>query len=52
MLLKNKFRGTMLGVLVGDCLGSPYEGLQTISARKKVFLRRKLDKLWYTQFRG
>lgn len=25
-LLKSKFRGCMLGTLVGDCLGSPFEG--------------------------
>ncbi|XP_011858883.1 PREDICTED: poly(ADP-ribose) glycohydrolase ARH3-like isoform X2 [Vollenhovia emeryi] len=35
MLLKNKFRGTMLGVLVGDCLGGPCEGLKVMSARRK-----------------
>ncbi|XP_071574162.1 ADP-ribosylhydrolase ARH3 isoform X1 [Temnothorax nylanderi] len=51
MLLKNKFRGTMLGVLVGDCLGSPYEGLTTISRHRKVLLQRRLNKLWNTKFR-
>ncbi|XP_011704255.1 PREDICTED: poly(ADP-ribose) glycohydrolase ARH3-like [Wasmannia auropunctata] len=50
MLLKNKFRGTMLGVLVGDCLGSPWEG-STMSGRKKIFLQKTLDKLWDTKFR-
>ncbi|XP_018362694.1 PREDICTED: poly(ADP-ribose) glycohydrolase ARH3-like isoform X4 [Trachymyrmex cornetzi] len=51
VLLKNKFRGTMLGVLVGDCLGSPYEGLKTISAQKKSDLQRRLNQLWDTKFR-
>ncbi|KAG5336629.1 ARHL2 glycohydrolase, partial [Acromyrmex charruanus] len=51
VLLKNKFRGTMLGVLVGDCLGSPYEGLKTISIQKKRNLQRRLNQLWDTKFR-
>ncbi|KAL6267129.1 hypothetical protein P5V15_000208 [Pogonomyrmex californicus] len=50
-LLKNKFRGTMLGVLIGDCLGSPYEGLEKLSRLKKTVLQRKHDKLWKTKFR-
>ncbi|EFN64043.1 Poly(ADP-ribose) glycohydrolase ARH3 [Camponotus floridanus] len=44
-LLKSKFRGTMLGVLVGDILGKPYEGETIISDRKKIDLQRKLDNL-------
>jgi len=51
-LLKNKFRGTILGVLVGDCLGSPYEGLKTISAKKKSNLQQRLNQLWNVKFRG
>ncbi|KAL6440681.1 hypothetical protein ACFW04_003273 [Cataglyphis niger] len=50
-LLKSKFRGTMLGVLVGDILGSPYEGKKVISARKKIYLQRRLDMLEGTKFR-
>ncbi|XP_012054528.1 PREDICTED: poly(ADP-ribose) glycohydrolase ARH3-like [Atta cephalotes] len=50
-LLKNKFRGTILGVLVGDCLGSPYEGLKTISAQKKSNLQQRLNQLWDVKFR-
>ncbi|XP_029661700.1 ADP-ribose glycohydrolase ARH3-like [Formica exsecta] len=50
-LLKSKFRGTMLGVLVGDILGSPYEGKKVISARKKIFLQQRLDTLEGTKFR-
>lgn len=51
MLLKSKFRGTMLGVLVGDCLGAPYEGLQKLSDQKKACLHKDLNKLWDTKFR-
>ncbi|CAL1675890.1 unnamed protein product [Lasius platythorax] len=50
-LLKSKFRGTMLGVLVGDILGSPYEGKKVVSARKKIYLQRRLDALEGTKFR-
>ncbi|XP_072754708.1 ADP-ribosylhydrolase ARH3 [Anoplolepis gracilipes] len=50
-LLKSKFRGTMLGVLVGDILGSPYEGKKVVSARKKIYLQRRLDTLEGTRFR-
>ncbi|EFN69445.1 Poly(ADP-ribose) glycohydrolase ARH3 [Camponotus floridanus] len=50
-LLKSKFRGTMLGVLVGDVLGSPYEGKKVISCRKKIYLQRRLDTLEGTKFR-
>ncbi|XP_011858880.1 PREDICTED: poly(ADP-ribose) glycohydrolase ARH3-like isoform X1 [Vollenhovia emeryi] len=51
MLLKNKFRGTMLGVLVGDCLGGPCEGLKVMSARRKVELQEWQEKLWNRKFR-
>jgi len=51
MLLKNKFRGTMLGVLIGDCLGSPYEGLAVVSNCKRLALQRRLDTLWNIKFR-
>ncbi|XP_029170756.1 ADP-ribose glycohydrolase ARH3-like [Nylanderia fulva] len=50
-LLKSKFRGAMLGVLVGDILGSPYEGKKVVSARKKIALQRRLDALEGTRFR-
>ncbi|GAB1866309.1 ADP-ribosylhydrolase ARH3 [Camponotus japonicus] len=50
-LLKSKFRGTMLGVLVGDILGSPYEGKKVVSCRKKIYLQRRLDTLEGTKFR-
>lgn len=50
-LLKSKFRGAMLGVLVGDILGSPYEGKKVVSARKKIYLQRRLDTLEKIRFR-
>lgn len=51
-LLKSKFRGSMLGALVGDCLGSPYEGEESLSPGMKIVLQQALDKLEGTKFRG
>ncbi|XP_066590261.1 ADP-ribosylhydrolase ARH3-like [Prorops nasuta] len=44
-LIRSKFRGTMLGVLAGDCLGSPYEGDSPLSTGEKLVLQKSLDKL-------
>ncbi|XP_025269093.1 poly(ADP-ribose) glycohydrolase ARH3-like isoform X2 [Camponotus floridanus] len=44
-LLKNKFRGTMLGVLVGDVLGHSFKNKEVLSSRKKIYLQQKLDML-------
>ncbi|XP_025269136.1 poly(ADP-ribose) glycohydrolase ARH3-like [Camponotus floridanus] len=41
-LLKSKFRGTILGVLVGDILGKPF-GFREVTGRKKIYLQQKLD---------
>ncbi|XP_075223533.1 ADP-ribosylhydrolase ARH3-like isoform X2 [Lycorma delicatula] len=41
-LLANKFRGCLVGALLGDCLGAPYEGEYNIS---KVVLQKYFDKL-------
>lgn len=45
MLLRSKFRGSMLGALIGDCLGSPYENEKVLSTSMKKILQRSLDKL-------
>ncbi|XP_076624159.1 ADP-ribosylhydrolase ARH3 isoform X1 [Colletes latitarsis] len=45
LLLRSKFRGAMLGVLMGDCLGSPYEAEETCTKGIKLVLQRSLDKL-------
>ncbi|KFB42807.1 AGAP002530-PA-like protein [Anopheles sinensis] len=39
-----KFRGTLLGALVGDCCGAPFEG-QLMDSGSKLILRKNLDKL-------
>ncbi|KAK2588728.1 hypothetical protein KPH14_001616 [Odynerus spinipes] len=44
-LLKSKFRGSMLGVLTGDCLGSPYENEDLLTNGMKLVLQKSLDKL-------
>ncbi|XP_014261834.1 poly(ADP-ribose) glycohydrolase ARH3-like isoform X2 [Cimex lectularius] len=38
----SKFRGCMLGALLGDCLGSPYENEESVS---KVVLQKYFDKM-------
>ncbi|XP_014215558.1 poly(ADP-ribose) glycohydrolase ARH3 isoform X2 [Copidosoma floridanum] len=43
-LLGKKFRGSMLGCLAGDCIGSPYEG-ETMSSGDRVVLQNSYDKL-------
>jgi len=40
--LDSKFRGCLVGGLLGDCLGAPYEGRFTI---KKTELQEYFDKM-------
>ncbi|XP_053670489.1 ADP-ribosylhydrolase ARH3-like [Anopheles nili] len=40
----SKFRGTLLGALVGDCCGAPFEG-QPMDSGSKLILKKNLDKL-------
>ena len=51
-LLRRKFRGSMLGVLTGDCLGSPYEDQKILSNGERVVLQKSLDKLEGESFKG
>ncbi|XP_015187423.1 PREDICTED: poly(ADP-ribose) glycohydrolase ARH3-like isoform X2 [Polistes dominula] len=44
-LLKSKFRGSMLGVLMGDCLGAPYENEELLSKGSKLVLEKSFNKL-------
>ncbi|XP_033339094.1 ADP-ribosylhydrolase ARH3 [Megalopta genalis] len=44
-LLRSKFRGSMLGALIGDCLGNPYENERLLTAGMRLVLQRSLDKL-------
>lgn len=48
-LVLSKFRGSLLGVVLGDCLGSPYEGEYNVS---KVVLQRFFDKLTGPYFKA
>ena len=32
-VLRGKFKGSMIGALLGDCLGSPFEGDSRVSKR-------------------
>lgn len=49
VLLANKFRGCLIGSLLGDCLGAPYESEDHVS---KVVLQKDLDKLEGSYFKG
>ena len=42
LLLASKFRGCLLGALMGDCLGAPYEGDIAVS---KMQLQKYFSKL-------
>jgi len=47
--LASKFRGCLVGGLLGDCLGAPYEGDNGIS---KTVLQEYFDKLEGPYFKG
>ncbi|KAK0090315.1 hypothetical protein PV325_001546 [Microctonus aethiopoides] len=51
-LLSKKFRGSMLGALTGDCLGSPYENDEPLSTASKVILQKSFDKLEGPSFKA
>ncbi|XP_058454260.1 ADP-ribosylhydrolase ARH3-like [Malaya genurostris] len=44
VLLRSKFRGTLLGSLIGDCCGAPFEG-QLMDSGSKLVLKKNLDTL-------
>lgn len=50
-LFRRKFRGSILGVLTGDCLGSPYEN-EKLSSGSKLVLQKSFDKLEGPPFKG
>lgn len=50
-LLRKKFRGSLLGALSGDCLGSPYESEQSSSGSRLV-LQNYFEKLEGPVFKG
>ncbi|XP_055641993.1 ADP-ribosylhydrolase ARH3-like isoform X2 [Toxorhynchites rutilus septentrionalis] len=44
ILMRSKFRGTLLGALIGDCCGAPFEG-QIMDSGTKLVLKNNLDRL-------
>ncbi|KAK9872672.1 hypothetical protein WA026_018806 [Henosepilachna vigintioctopunctata] len=50
-ILKSRFRGCLLGSLLGDCLGAPFEG-DEITAGEKTVIKNYLDKLEEPNFKG
>lgn len=47
----SKFRGSLLGSLMGDCLGAPFEG-NDVTAGDKLIIQRYFDKMEETDFTG
>lgn len=44
-MVRSRFRGCLLGGLVGDCLGSPFEGDQVVGRNfLATYLNKMLDK--------
>lgn len=50
-VLKSKFRGCLMGCLLGDCLGAPFEG-DAWSAGAKLVVQNYFDKLSGPYFQG
>lgn len=48
----SKFRGSLLGVLVGDCSGAPFEAQSIIEGSERTILRNYFDKLEGPMFSG
>lgn len=51
-MLPSKIRGSMLGALVGDCCGAPYEGENACVGGERVILKKYFDKLEGPYFTG
>lgn len=51
LLVKSKFRGCMIGSLMGDCLGAPFEG-DEYSASNKLVIQRYFDQLETSNKKG
>lgn len=50
-ILKHKFRGCLVGCLLGDCLGAPFEG-DALSAGAKLVVQNYFNKLDGPYFQG
>lgn len=47
----SKYRGSLLGSLLGDCYGAPFEG-DTFTTGSKIVLQKYFDKLEGPYFKG
>lgn len=50
-LIKSKFRGCLLGSLIGDCVGAPFEG-DIVTSGDKIVIQRYFEKLQDPSFKG
>lgn len=50
-VIRSKFRGCLLGSLIGDSLGAPYEG-EFVTSGEKIIIQRYFDKLEGSTFVG
>lgn len=48
----SRFRGSLLGVLIGDCCGAPFHGQNIIESGERIVLRKYFDKLEGPFFKG
>ncbi|XP_063978442.1 ADP-ribosylhydrolase ARH3-like isoform X2 [Diachasmimorpha longicaudata] len=51
-ILRQKFRGSILGALSGDCLGSAYEGDPPMTPGNTVILQKRFDTLEGVDFKA
>lgn len=51
VMLKSSFRGCLMGGLLGDCLGAPFEG-DPLSAGAKKIVQNYFDKLEEPEIKG
>lgn len=51
-LMLAKYRGAILGALVGDCCGGPFEGQSILKGGERTLLRKNLDRLEGPFFSG
>lgn len=50
-LIKSKFRGCLLGSLIGDCVGAPFEG-DIVTSGDKIVIQRYFEKLQDPSFKA
>lgn len=52
IMIRSKSRGSLLGMLIGDCCGSPFKGQEIIEGGERIVLRKYFDRLEGTFFKG